>query len=280
MKHILPILTAALLGVAAPVFAEFNFEVQWQPYKNTQGIYDGTAGKYFTIKVTGNEKGKIYLTNYFNSTYQEQNEVLDGVITNSTTGINVKVTDFGYTYAKTGISDIQSFNMTTDNDHIVDLDSKDPNMITNAWWGETPLTRKGYYLGEFKPGDEIQVYLKAVKVDENGKPIVGTEMSMTSYNIDGEHNSNINEKDNLNDGLLKNGKTTNELIVGSLYLGNKLNFGILGARGDGSYVYGTLVKDAGGPVGSPLPGGVQIALIAGLFGLGFWYIRRRKAIAA
>ena len=37
---------------------------------------------------------------------------------------------------------------------------------------------------------------------------------------------------------------------------------------------------AGGPVGSPLPGGVQIALIAGLFGLGFWYIRRRKAAVA
>lgn len=34
-----------------------------------------------------------------------------------------------------------------------------------------------------------------------------------------------------------------------------------------------------GVVGSPLPGGLQIALIAGLFGLGFFYVRRRKAIA-
>ncbi len=32
-------------------------------------------------------------------------------------------------------------------------------------------------------------------------------------------------------------------------------------------------------VGSPLPGGLQIALIAGLFGLGSWYVRRRKAVA-
>ena len=32
--------------------------------------------------------------------------------------------------------------------------------------------------------------------------------------------------------------------------------------------------------GGPLPGGVQIALIAGLFGLGFCYIRRRKTVAA
>ena len=34
------------------------------------------------------------------------------------------------------------------------------------------------------------------------------------------------------------------------------------------------------PVGSPLPGGLQIALIAGLFGLGFWYVRRKKAVSA
>ena len=31
-------------------------------------------------------------------------------------------------------------------------------------------------------------------------------------------------------------------------------------------------------MGKPLPGGLQIALIAGLFGLGFCYVRRRKAI--
>ena len=31
-------------------------------------------------------------------------------------------------------------------------------------------------------------------------------------------------------------------------------------------------------VGSPLPSGLQLALIAGLFGLGFCYVRRRKAI--
>lgn len=34
-----------------------------------------------------------------------------------------------------------------------------------------------------------------------------------------------------------------------------------------------------GTVGKPLPGGLPIALVAGLFGLGFCYIRRRKAIA-
>ena len=35
-----------------------------------------------------------------------------------------------------------------------------------------------------------------------------------------------------------------------------------------------------GAAGSPLPGGLQMALIAGLFGLGFWYVRRRKTSVA
>lgn len=38
--------------------------------------------------------------------------------------------------------------------------------------------------------------------------------------------------------------------------------------------------NGGGSSGQPLPGGLSIALVAGLFGLGFWYIRRRKAVAA
>ena len=279
MKRLLPILTIALLGAAAPVFADFDFVVQWRPYKNTSGVFDGNAGKYFTIKVTGDEgeTGKIYLTNYFNNAYTNQSEVLDGVIANDETGVRVKVTEFGYTLAKTGEKDIQSFEMT-DSEHVVNLgaSSSDPNMTSKAWWGETPVSRHGYYLGEFTAGDEIQVYLKAVEVDANGNVIADSEMSTTSNSLTGQHNSNFDVKtDLLNKALLDASTTDNKLQVGSLYLKNQLNFGILGALDDGTYVYGTS-KDVSG---SPLPGGVQIALIAGLFGLGFWYIRRRKAIA-
>ena len=278
MKHILPILTAALLGVAAPVFADFNFEVQWQPYKNTQGIYDGTAGKYFIIKVTGDkdETGKIYLTNLFNNAQSStQNEVLDGVITDDNTGISVRVTDFGYTSKNKG-SD--SFSMTPEN--IVDLSasSDDPNMKNLNKWDS--INRNGFYLGEFTAGDEIEVSLTAVRVDETGKAI-GEAVTVKSNDLNGQHNSNFGVKTDLvNDALLKDNKTTNELLIGSLYYMNQLNFGILGARADGTYVYGTAKDVTAGAVGSPLPGGVQIALIAGLFGLGFWYIRRRKAAVA
>lgn len=51
--------------------------------------------------------------------------------------------------------------------------------------------------------------------------------------------------------------------INTLGLGTAVQFGIIGET-----------------FGSPLPGGLQIALIAGLSGLGLWYIRRRKTIAA
>ena len=65
--------------------------------------------------------------------------------------------------------------------------------------------------------------------------------------------------------------------------GSRVLFGIVGSV-DG--VIGGYKENpgggsgSGGVAGSPLPGGLQIALIAGLFGLGFWFVRRRKTTVA
>ena len=56
-----------------------------------------------------------------------------------------------------------------------------------------------------------------------------------------------------------------QLIPGT-FEGKAVTFGLYGVA-------------TGEVVGGPLPGGLQTILIAGLFGLGFCYIRRRKAIA-
>ena len=58
---------------------------------------------------------------------------------------------------------------------------------------------------------------------------------------------------------------------------NRIYFGII-ASAAGFYT----IDDDSHKIGSaqPLPGGLQLALIAGLFGLGFWYIRRRKTTVA
>ena len=60
---------------------------------------------------------------------------------------------------------------------------------------------------------------------------------------------------------------------------NGVYFGII-AKVDG-VIYSPFTNHGGGngTFGSPLPGGLPIALIAGLFGFGFCYVRRRKAIA-
>ena len=271
MKHLLPILTLALLGAAAPAFAAFNFELLWQQYDNS--AYEGNDGRYFTIRVTGEagEKGKIYLTDMFNTIGDGvQNEALNGVTENG-----VKVTQFGYTYTKQGMSGVQPFEMTPASDRIVPLDSETDSLLhTYSYYdeeGKHSRTRNGYYLGEFEAGDEIQVYLQATQND-------GEAMSVTSNDPDGEYNSKtLARVDRLNDYLLQSNLTDKQLLIASLYLQDQINFGILGDPGNGSgYVYG-VAKEV--TVGTPLPGGASVALIAAIFGLGLWYVRRRKAIA-
>ena len=57
---------------------------------------------------------------------------------------------------------------------------------------------------------------------------------------------------------------------------NAMPLASLDPIGGGRATFG-LYATPSGTFGSPLPGGLPIALIAGLFGLGFWYVRRRKA---
>lgn len=293
MKHILPILTAALALAATPAFADFNFEVLWQQYDHN--VYEGYDGSYYTIKVTGTETGKIYLTDLFNAPRDFQqtevlnnNEIVWGDDIN-TPKVRVRVTDFGYTTERQGMNGIKSFTMTdassSDSElkpgDVVKLNSEDSMMHSIPTLDKTaPIAvRNGYYLGEFTAGDEIQVYMKAVLVDENGDVIEGSAMEVTSNNPDGGYNSKFNTRTDEVDKAL-NGANT-KLQVAQLYLQGQLPFVILGETGDGTYVYGTSSKVDWVPSqGSPLPGGVQIALIAGLCGLGFWYIRRRKAVVA
>lgn len=61
-------------------------------------------------------------------------------------------------------------------------------------------------------------------------------------------------------------------------LQNRIYFGII-ATSAGFYTINDDSHKIGGN-GAPLPGGIQLALIAGLFGLGFCYVRRRKATVA
>ena len=252
MKRILSLLTVALLGAATPAFADFNFEILWQQYNNSN--YEGIDGRYFTIKVTGDtgETGKIYLTEKFNTKYSGlQTEVLTSPL--------MGVTEYGYSYV-------------TGNDHSVQMtpiasgETASLDSYTyNDEDGQHTRTRIGYYLGEFQAGDEIEVHMSATLYDDNNEIVSSMTDSSNHYNS--EYTSKVG---------IRTDPVDSNLQIASIYLPHQVNFGILGDAGNGNFVYGTSREVT---VGSPLPGGLTIAIVSGLFALGFWYIRRRKTIA-
>ncbi len=270
MKHILPILTAALAFTAMTASAAVtydhtdrygnyststaeyeNYDVNMKAYENEH--YQGTWGEYYTVKVKGN--AKLYLANYLNHT---------GWYTGHTETLKAEgIKEFGYYFVnKPDDTGLHSIN-------IDDATAEQFDYFTYREWDNSghyedkPFYREGYLLGEFKDGDEIQIWMSdGVSSVASNTPVLG------------EYTSRYNRGDKV-DALDRN------MPVAQLYLygsnGNQINYGIIAVgTGDGGEGGG------GGNVtfGSPLPGGLQIALIAGLFGLGFWYIRRRKAIAA
>ena len=111
------------------------------------------------------------------------------------------------------------------------------------------------FLGEFEADDEIEIYLSTA------------DASVASNSPTGQYISRFGGRQDAADASLP---------IGQLYFGGidgtQINFGII-AQGTGG---------AGGSetVGAPLPGGLSIILVSGLFALGFWFVRRRKAVVA
>ena len=251
MKHILPLLILAFLGATAPVFADPAFTDpvfdgitfnDIDPYTNQywQGVGNGS---YYTIRFNGS--GTFYLSSIRNSNYGDQNEYL----TNSIYGI----THYGYIDSN---NDLHKFEIN-DPKNIVEFTS-----MSESAPGLT-VTREGYFLGNFEAGQEIQIYLDG---NIDGKAV----WSATNSPQTEVYSSRFGGKSDLSNPSMR---------VGQLFFGDEnsseMNFSIV-ASGQ-SYVAG---GNNGGPSGSPLPGGFSIALVSGLFALGFWYVRSRKAIEA
>jgi len=251
MKHILPILTAALLGVAAPVFAETlnfdGFSVETTPYKNQSNNGVG-EGSYYTIKMNG--AGSLFITNFIQPGFYGGIEGQTEFLTNSIYGI----THYGYIDSKG-----KTHEFAIDDAKIKDQFDASP----------APFKRDGYFLGNFGAGEEIQIYL--ARKDADGNVLVWTASNTPQPNANVTYTSRWGGRPDAADSSMP---------IGELYFPDgtpQINFGIIAST---TRNIPGITDVAGGPVGSPLPGGVQIALIAGLFGLGFWYIRRRKAAVA
>ena len=202
-----------------------------------------------------------------------------------------------------GEDGIKKYRLNEENVKVVDKIEKNSA-------GTYDIARYQYSLGTFDPETIIEVYMK----DNVG----GEVYSFSSYVNEKYQpfNSNlptIGEKDKIldanqggfSDGGYVAGSTETDALLYSYYFNESLSK----ARGDYhdykefdsnskviaaekamplsqliptngfGVAFGIYAWATGEPVqGGPLPGGLQIALIAGLFGLGFCYVRRRKAI--
>ena len=254
MKHLLAILTIALAGAATTAFAaplfddpvfngvSFN-EVTTYTNQNNQGAGNGS---YYTIRFNGS--GDFYLTSLRTNRYSD-----DETLTNPIYGL----TKYGYIDSEGVTHKFDFFNTDgTPSDNVVEFTSVIDN---GSAFNGMNVTREGYYLGKFNAGDEIQVYVEGAVNGNN-------YWAATNSSQDGVYSSRYEGRTDLLNPAMS---------IGQLYFseGSQMNFGVVASGA--TYTPGT----SGGVVGSPLPGGLQIAIIAGLFGLGFYYVRRRKAAA-
>ena len=312
MKHILPILTAALALMASTAFAEYSpiryYEDYIVPAENNttnpgqvyftpqshnitisskvdtyqdynvirttlpdQGFGHDTAWR---IQVTG-EKVDFYLTDYIDTGDL-------GSSTNNDSLIIKGIKQIGYRYLESNTvpkgtyitKDIEVDSKTTE-EYLFGQDKKngwketlieEPNPTSERYDNIHTVTRNHYYLGTFNEGDVIEVYMSRFEEESYVDGKKGVWSTSTLYT--GGYGEGVTE-------------ATDQLAVylagGSWEAGRKaMPLASLTPEG-GSRVFFGIQASA---VGSPLPGGLPLALIAGFFGLGFWYVRRRKAIAA
>lgn len=282
MKHILPILTAALVCMGGYTAlaqdnsepAAFSYKVLPTPYTNQ--VNQGTDWEYYVIKVTeGN--GRLYVMDYINN-LQDSNSYHDGHW-----GQNESIQAQGI--IKYGWYDASNMQVTdtlsADDVHWMDVNEQnrsigqsfnDPYNSNNT----TPIERYKYDLGEnFKEGDVIGIAMMKADGTFVGSYSVNNATNSTRYGASADAYAAYYN------GNWWSPAAKAAMPVAELTFESKLNNGSEQMR---YLLQGEGVAITGGgdetPVGGPLPGGLQITLIAGLFGLGFWYIRRRNATVA
>ena len=324
MKHILPILTLALLGAAAtasaadtiydPVFEDIykygekygyyedptvtttsNNKVQTIDYgsysvvKEADRSWSGSSLQYESFyKIHANENIDFYLYDYVNTTG-------DSVNTNNLLTSNVS--RIGYrTYAL----DPASGEYKLKKEKTFDLKAASQEVFDVKFSGGTvEVTRNSYLLGSFLQNEEFEIFM-SYNADDSGGVWSNSsgdnapDGGYTLYDSEGNTKSAQNMSPNV-DKLMwayKNGSYSSAMYNGN-YSGlmskndeaaNAMPLASLDpfspTKGEAVRATFGLYATPSGAVGSPLPGGLPIALIAGLFGLGFWYVRRRKATVA
>jgi hypothetical protein len=293
MKHLLPILTAALAftamtASAATTYTQEEFFAN-QNYKDNfdqivkSDIVEGHNGTYdfgsyevifegnSNLRIHVNEDIKLYVYDFVDNVQSADNSAsaLNGV----NAGQNkLAVQQIGYrkivagsdgTFVKT--SDEKDVNIHSLGDPTDTETINRKEKMTEWYTKEYDIVRNSYYLGEFKADTDYELFVSYATDGSDGKWSYTDNAGGYLIQTDKLMSANIKQ-----DFLSIYDQDIYDLaqVYTPLAQVNNISFGLRSAPAD--------------PVvsGSPLPGGLQIALIAGLFGLGFWYVRRRKATVA
>lgn len=272
MKHILAVLTVALVGAATTAFAgtpyteaSFLADNYTEKFDTLVGstLTDGKNGSYnfgsYVVTFEGWSKLKIHANENINLYVYD-------VVDNVGSGNNVSalkgsapnpVQQIGYRELGTNNATIHALGNPTDSE-----------VLQRYSQGGNPqpyeVVRNSYYLGEFEAGKDYELY-----VSYNADGSAGRWSYADSA---GFYNAQVDAM--MSVYLSKNFNNTYNVQAGQYAALAQVNNKSFGLRtGPGPAV-------GGGTVGSPLPGGNAIYVIAGLFALGFIVARRRKEIAA
>jgi len=231
------LLTALFLLASTALSAATVYDVYETPYTNANG--EGTAGSYYTIRIK--EAGSLWITDFFNNVGSgTQSELL----TSPTYGL----TEYGYKDAE----GVHNFSFS-DTSRISHGDSYKYNLYKEAQGKEADVMyRNKYFLGDFKGGEEIEIWLSN-----------GTN-SVASNTPAGYHLSTFNTRTDALNAYMD---------VGQLFLpsSSQINFGLLAVS---SQVPITETQT----MGSPLPSKGLTVVLSLFIGLVLWgfYMSRNK----
>lgn len=274
---------------------------------------------FYRIRVIGNDVD-LYLTDFVDTALDEYNEnaLYHHISGYGYRKLEMVEVDGRTQYVAVDAPVVNTLSVAEDGTPMVTYANSDdasnlPTIDTVTNQGRT-IDRYQYYLGRFNDGDVLEVYVKDLdggiaysysginEIDSTTSAPVGADGAFG----DGGYRVGLQTDEMLNGYYFQDenlepeyhGFGEGEAAEAARAAASSKAMPLSALDPSGSRVYFGIIAKVGGVIngnnngngggdgngngaaGTPLPGGLQFALIAGLFGLGFWYIRRRKATVA
>ena len=264
MKHILlSLLTIVLAFTATTASAALTYDVVRTGYADWHNPKEGDyMDSYYKIVITGGS-GDLYITDWISGAGDDYNR---------SSIENEGATKYGYYLLSTEDADKADAVGKK-----VEMSLAENRMVfeTHEWENGKVITRYGYKLGTFSEGDVLEIYM--------GNEVDASRSNTTAY-------MGAFQKDTHADAVVMHelgwtGEGTfwnapNDIRMAAI---KAMPLAELAFKGDGVITQGETRVHFGlleGSFGAPLPGGLPLVLVSGLFALGFWFVRRKKAVAA